>query len=61
MPKKTRLKTVKRKKEEVDYDTTVKTYEKVFNIKISADKDMKLGEYLKRIGYPSLAKIIKKK
>lgn len=40
-------------------DTLVKTIEKQYNVDLGVRDDMKLGNYLKKIGYPSLSKMLK--
>ncbi len=40
------------------YDTKVKTIEKQYGIDLGVRGDMKLGNYLKQKGYPSLSKML---
>jgi hypothetical protein len=42
------------------FDTKIETIEKQYNIKLGVRGDMKLGNYLKKVGYPSLAKMLHK-
>jgi len=41
------------------YDTKIKTIEKQYGVDLGVRGDMKLGNYLKRKGYPSLSKMLK--
>lgn len=43
------------------YDTRIETIEKQYGIDLEVRGDMKLGNYLKRKGYPSLSKMLKDK
>jgi hypothetical protein len=40
------------------FDTKISTIEKKYNIDLGMRRDMKLGHYLKRKGYPSLSKML---
>ncbi len=42
------------------FDTKVSTIEKTYGIDLGVRGDMKLGNYLKEKGYPSLSKMLKK-
>jgi hypothetical protein len=57
--KKTRTKTKDGKFVTKRYDTKIKTIEKKYNIDLGVRGDMKLGNYLKNQGYPSLAQMLK--
>jgi len=41
------------------FDTKVSTIEKTYGIELGVPGDMKLGNYLKEKGYPSLSKLLK--
>lgn len=41
-------------------DTTIRTIEKKYNIDLKVRSDMKLGNYLRREGLPSLSKLIRR-
>ena len=41
------------------FDTKVSTIEKTYGIDLGVRGDMKLGNYLKEKGYPSLSKLLK--
>lgn len=41
------------------YDTKVSTIEKQYGVDLGVRGDMKLGNYLKEKGYPSLSKMLK--
>ena len=41
------------------YDTKISTIEKKYNVDLGVRGDMKLGNYLKKVGYPSLSKMLK--
>ena len=43
------------------FDTKVSTVEKQYGVDLGVRGDMKLGNYLKKQGYPSLSKILKTK
>ena len=40
------------------YNTTVSSFEKHYRVKLGVDGTMKLGDYFKIKGYPSLAKML---
>jgi len=42
------------------FDTKISTIEKKYEINLGVRGDMKLGNYLKKKGYPSLSKMLKK-
>lgn len=42
------------------FDTKISTIEKTYNVDLGVRGDMKLGNYLKEKGYPSLSKMLKK-
>lgn len=42
------------------YDTKIETIEKKYGVDLGARADMKLGNYLKKKGYRSLADMLKK-
>ena len=42
------------------FDTRISTIEKQYGIKLGVRGDMKLGNYLKAKGYPSLAKMFQR-
>ncbi len=42
------------------FDTKISTIEKQYNVELGVRGDMKLGNYLKEKGYPSLSKMLKK-
>ncbi len=42
------------------FDTKISTIEEMYGIDLGVSSDMKLGDYFKKIGYPSLAKMLKK-
>lgn len=51
--------TTKSKKSEVKrFDTRIGAIEKQYGIDLGVDDDMKLGNYLKEKGYPSLSKML---
>ncbi|OGG78317.1 hypothetical protein A3A36_03140 [Candidatus Kaiserbacteria bacterium RIFCSPLOWO2_01_FULL_52_12b] len=41
------------------FDTKVSTIEKTYGIDLGVNGNMKLGNYLKQKGYPSLSKLLK--
>jgi hypothetical protein len=41
------------------FDTKVSSIEKQYNVDLGVRGDMKLGNYLKEKGYPSLSKMLK--
>ncbi len=41
------------------FDTKISTIEKTYNVDLGVRGDMKLGNYLKEKGYPSLSKMLK--
>jgi len=41
------------------FDTKISTIEKTYNIDLGVNGNMKLGNYLKEKGYPSLSKLLK--
>ena len=41
------------------YDTKISTIEKTYGIDLNVNGNMKLGNYLKEKGYPSLSKLLK--
>jgi hypothetical protein len=41
------------------FDTKMSTIEKTYNVDLGVRGDMKLGNYLKEKGYPSLSKMLK--
>jgi len=42
------------------YDTKISSIEKKYNVDLGVRGDMKLGNYLKEKGYPSLSKMLEK-
>ena len=42
------------------FDTKISTIEKTYGIDLGVRGDMKLGNYLKEKGYPSLSKMLQK-
>ena len=42
------------------FDTKISTIEKKYNVELGVRGNMKLGNYLKRKGYPSLSKMLQK-
>lgn len=53
---KTTKSTIRQKRSDTKMGTIEKTYGKDFGVR----SDMKLGSYLKKAGYPSLSKLLKK-
>ncbi len=47
--------TIRRKRS----DTRMSTVEKKYGVELNVRSDMKLGNYLKREGFPSLSKLVK--
>ena len=41
------------------FDTKISTIEKTYDVDLGVRGDMKLGNYLKEKGYPSLSKMLK--
>lgn len=54
----TRSRTSKGKYRPVRSDTLIKTVEKRYGVNLGVRSDMKLGNYLKQKGYPSLARML---
>lgn len=42
------------------FDTKISTIEKTYGVNLGVRGDMKLGNYLKEKGYPSLSKMLRK-
>lgn len=57
--KKTRTKAKDGKFVAKRFDTKISTVEKQYGVDLGVRGDMKLGNYLKKQGYPSLSKMLK--
>ncbi len=54
----TRQKNKKNQLEIKRFDTKISTIEKQYDINLGVRGDMKFGNYLKKVGYPSLSKML---